>query len=186
MSDQWKLRIVGLFILAAFPLFGVGQALLGGELHWLGLTMCLSNSVAVITIGFFMRPVIAKSAPRSGNIYLVSRITEGSLLGLSVLAIQGSVLGMTVTSEGLYQLAMIGLGLGSLPMCWWLIRSRFVPAILGALGFAGYLCLVAAMIASAIGSETLSMALLLPGAMFEVTFGLILLLRGRQGQSRQQ
>lgn len=173
MSDTLKLRIVGLCILAAFPLFSGGQTLLGDDLHWLGLFMCLGNSVAVITVGFLMRPIIARTAPHSGSIYLVARITEGVLLGLSTLAIQ--------TSDVFYQLAMIGLGLGSLPMCLWLIRSALVPAMLGVVGFAGYLCLVAAMIAQAYGLVTASMILLVPGAIFEVTFGLILVLRLRKG-----
>jgi hypothetical protein len=66
-----------------------------------------------------------------------------------------------------------------LPMCLWLIRSKFVPTKLGALGFVGYICLIAAMTTAASGFETASMALLLPGAAFEVMFGLILVLRGR-------
>jgi hypothetical protein len=180
MSDELKLRIVGLCILAAFLLFGGGQALLGSNLHILGLLMCLSNSVAVITIGFLMRPVIATTAPGSGHIYFVTRMTEGVLLGISAIGVQGSVLGWQLTSDAFYQIGMIALGLGSLPMCHWLIRSKFVPAMLGALGFAGYLCLVAAIIVSAFGSETVSMALLFPGAVFEVIFGLILVLRRSQ------
>ena len=81
MSDTLKLRIVGLCILAAFPLFSGGQTLLGDDLHWLGLFMCLGNSVAVISVGFLMRPMIARTAPRSASIYIVARITEGVLLG---------------------------------------------------------------------------------------------------------
>lgn len=180
MSSELKLQIVGLCILTAFPLFGGGQALLENELHWLGLFMCLSNSVAVITIGFLMRPVIATTTPRTGNIYLVARITEGVLLGISAIAFQSRFLGFTITSDVFYQLGMIALGLGSLPMCRWLIGSKLVPPMLGRLGVVGYLCLVAAMIASANGLETASMALLLPGAVFEVMFGLILVLRGRK------
>lgn len=176
MSNQWKLHIVGLCNLAAFPLFGGGQALLGSDLNWLGLLMCFANSIAVISIGFLMRPVIATTAPRSGDIYRVARISEGLFLAVSVLAVQGSLLGLTASSASFYQLAMIGLRLGSLPMCLWLIRSNFVPVILGALGFVGYLCLIAAMIASAKDSETVSMALLLPGAIFEVILGVTLVL----------
>jgi hypothetical protein len=179
MSDILRFRIIGLCILAAFPLFGVGQALLGGEWHWLGLLMCLSNSVAVIIIGLLMRPIIATTAPRSGDIYLMARIAEGMLLGISVTALQGMFLGLTLTGDAFYQFGMIALGLGSLPMCLWLIRSKFIPTVLGALGFAGYICLIAAMIASTSGFETASMALLLPGAAFEVMFGLILVLRGQ-------
>lgn len=89
MSDILRFRIIGLCILAAFPLFGVGQALLGSEWHWLGLLMCLSNSVAVIIIGFLMRPIIATTAPRSGDVYFIARIAEGFLLGISVVALQG-------------------------------------------------------------------------------------------------
>lgn len=180
MPDALKLRIVGLCILAAFPLFGGGQALLGGNLHWVGLFMCLGNSVAVITVGFLMRSLIARTAPRIGSIYFVARIAEGVLLGVSTLAIEGTIWGLTFTSEVFYLLAMIGLGLGSLPMCLWLIRSTLVPAMLGAAGFAGYLCLVAAMIAQAYGLATASMLLLLPGAVFEVIFGLILVLHRRK------
>jgi hypothetical protein len=176
MSNQWRFRIVGLFILVAFPLFGGGQALLGGRLDSLGILMCFANSAAVISIGFLMRPVIATTAPRSGDIYRIARITEGVFLALSVVVVQGQVLGLTIPGASFYQLAMIGLGLGSLPMCLWLIKSKFVPTILGMLGFVGYLCLVAGMIASALGSETVAMALLLPGAAFEVVFGVTLVL----------
>jgi hypothetical protein len=85
-----------------------------------------------------------------------------------------------MTSNTLYQIAMTVLGLGSLPMCRWLIGSNLVPKWLGTSGFAGYLCLVAAMGAAAYGAETASVALLLPGAVFEVSFGLFLALRGRK------
>jgi hypothetical protein len=180
MTNLLKQRIIGLCILAAFPLFGGGQSMLGTELHGLGLLMCLINSLAVISAGFLMRSVMATSAPLSGDIYFAARITEGLFLGLSVLGVQGSLLGLTITNDTLYQIAMTALGLGSLPMCRWLIGSNFVPKWLGTLGFAGYLCLVVAMGAAAYGFETASMALLLPGAVFEVTFGLILALRGRK------
>lgn len=49
MLNSLRFRIIGLCILAAFPLFGIGQALLDGELHQLGLLMCFSNSAAVIS-----------------------------------------------------------------------------------------------------------------------------------------
>ena len=178
MSDILRFRIIGLCILAAFPLFGVGQALLGTQQHGLGLLMCFSNSVGVMTIGLLMRPVIARTAPRSGQIYLAARLAEGVLLGMSVTIVQSNVMGLTVSGDAFYLLGMIGLGLGSLPMCLWLIKSKFVPTMLGALGFTGYVCLIAAMIAAASGAETTSMTLLLPGAAFEVMFGLILVLRG--------
>jgi hypothetical protein len=180
MSDQLRLRIVGLSILAAFPLFGGGQVLLGGDLNWLGQLMCFSNLAVVIAIGVLMRPVIATTAPRSADIYRAARITEAVLLAISVLIVQGSLSTLPFSSDVFYRVAMVVLGLGSIPMCLWLLSTKIVPTVLGALGLAGYLCLVAAMIASASGSETASLALLLPGTAFEVIFGVTLVLRRRQ------
>jgi hypothetical protein len=182
MSDSLRFRIIGLCILAAFPLFGIGQALLDGELHRLGLLMCFSNSAAVILIGFLMRPMIATTAPRSGDIYFISRLAEGTLLGASVTAVQSGFMGLTISGDTFYQLGMIALGLGSLPMCLWLIGSKTVPTMLATLGFVGYLSLIIAMIASAYGFEATSMTLLVPGATFEVIFGVMLIARVRSKQ----
>lgn len=177
MSSIAKQRIIGLCIIAAFPLFGGGQAVLGTELNGLGLALCLANSLAVIVAGFLMRSIMVQTTPRTANIYLFARLIEGVLLGLSVLGVHGNLGGLTITEDNLYQLAMVALGLGSLPMCYWLVSSNFVAKWLGALGFVGYLCLAAAMCAAALGFELTSMVLLLPGSVFEVTFGLILILR---------
>ena len=124
-----------------------------------------------------MRQIIAPTAPRSGDIYLIARIAEGFLLGISVMAFPGKFVGLATSNAAFYQLGMIALGLGSLPLCIWLIRSKFVPTMLGALGFTGYICLIIAMIAAASGYGTASTPLLLPGAAFEVMFGLGLVLR---------
>jgi hypothetical protein len=175
MSDVIRFRIIGLCILAAFPLFGIGQSLLDGEWHRLAVLMCLSNSLGVILVGFLMRPMIAMTAPRTGYAYLVARIAEGILLGASVMPVDIRVMGLTASGDVFYQLGMIALGIGSVPMCLWLIRSRLLHTWLGALGVVGYLFLIAAMIASALGFEPASMALLLPGAAFEVMFGLTLI-----------
>lgn len=154
--------------------------LLGGDLNWLGQLMCFSNSAVIIAIGVLMRPVIAKTAPRSADIYRAARITEAVLLAISVLIVQGSLSTLPFSSDVFYRVAMAVLGLGSIPLCLWLLSTKIVPTMLGALGLAGYLCLVAAMIASASGSETASLALLLPGTAFEVIFGVTLVLRRRQ------
>lgn len=186
MSDTLRFRTIGLCILAAFPLFGIGQALLSTDQHALGLFLCLSNSAAVIIVGLFIRPAIATTAPKAGWIYLAARICEGLLLAASVLTVQGGIFGATITSDAFYQLGMIALGLGSLPMCRWLIRSGFVPSLLGKFGFIGYLCLIASMIALAFDFEAVSKTLLLPGAAFEVIFGLVLLLNRRSFRIRQK
>ena len=178
MSDTTRLRLVGLSILAAFLLFGGGQALMQSGSGWLGLILCLINSVAVVIIGVLIHPVIARTAPRTADIYRAARFAEALLLAISVLALQGLLDVPSISSESFYRLAMIALGLGSIPLCLWLLRTKLVPTALGALGLIGYLCLVAAMVVSALGYETTSLALLLPGTAFEVIFG-VLLVAGR-------
>lgn len=175
MSERLSLGLVGLLILAAFPLYGGGQFLLAGESWKLGLGLCLANSVAVVTIGLLMRPIIAADTPTIGHIYMWARIGEGLLLGVGALVVVG-MQNTVLSGEDFYRLAMASLGVGSLFMCRWLIASRRVPAAIGWLGFFGYVGLITGMVAAHFGQETLSMALLLPGAVFEIIFGVMLVL----------
>jgi len=175
MSERTTLGVVGLLILAAFPLYGGGQALLTGDSWKLGLGLCLINSAAVLMIGVLMNSIIAADAPTTGRIYMVARMGEGILLALGVLAI----VGMNVTGlsgDDFYRLAMTSLGLGSLYMCRWLITSARVLAAIGWLGFVGYVGLILSMATAHFGQEILSMVLLLPGAVFEIIFGIVLVL----------
>ncbi len=176
MTHNIELRVVGLLILAAFPLYGGGQALLGGSSHSIGMALCLANSMGVITIGLLLRRVIAQTDPQTARIYFVARLIEGVLLGLGLFAVQGSLFGLTMSGDNMFHLAMISLGLGSLPMCKWLIRSNTVPAIIGWLGFLGYIFLIAGMVVASRGFEDLSMYLMLPGTLFEFIFGVMLVI----------
>ena len=173
MSERMAFGIVGILILAAFPLYGGGQSLLAGDSWKIGLALCMANSVAVMMIGVLMRPVIATGAPTTGWIYLAARIGEGLLLAFGVLALTGFQF-TGLSGDDLYRLGMVSLGVGSLFMCRWLIRSTRVPAAIGWLGIVGYGCLVLSMAAAHLGQENLSMGLLIPGAVFEIIFGVML------------
>lgn len=175
MPDKMKLRIVGLCILAAFLLFGGGMGLIGQGYVNLGLSLALLNSVAVVTIGYLLAPIMTATGSAHGGTYRTTRIIEGTLLAISIFATQSGNKFLGLSSDGFYQVAMIALGLGSLPMCFWLIRLTLVPKSIGILGIVGYLCLVLSMIIGALGFEIASMALLPPGALFEIVFGGLLL-----------
>jgi hypothetical protein len=80
-------------------------------------------------------------------------------------------------SKAAYQFAMIALGLGSLPVCALLYRSRLIPRWLAVLGLVGYASLLAGSVLELYG---LNLRLLhnLPGGLFELILPLWLLVRG--------
>jgi hypothetical protein len=176
-SKITRLRLAGFFILMAFVLYGGGQALISAGYQGFGLTMILVNSVAVIAIGVIFRSVIVGNFPRTANLYIAARITEGVLLGagglLLVLAPQIS----TNWNNVLYQLGMIVLGIGSISFCRWLLITKHIPSLLAWLGIVGYPLLIFGMLTAFAGMESTSMILLIPGAVFELIFGLFLIFR---------
>mgnify|MGYP000924631632 CR=1 FL=1 len=180
-SEGIRPRLAGALILAAFILYGGGQALIASGQVGLGLTLVLINSLAVLGIAVSLRPIIAKENPRTGNIYLVTRIVEGLFLGASglVLALMNNV----DLSDTLYQTGMIALGLGSISFCHWLLVNKRIPGLLAWLGLAGYPLLVAGMVLAFAGMDTLSMILLVPGALFEIVVGLYLIFVGMRPSS---
>lgn len=175
MHNKPKLRIFGLCILAAFLLFGGGMTLLDQGYINLGLTLALLNSFAVVTIGFILAPIMTATGSAYGGTYRTGRIVEGAFLAISIFVAQSGYEFLGLSTDSFYQIAMIALGLGSLPMCVWLIRTTLIPKWIGALGFVGYLFLILSMIVAAGGFATVSMALLAPGALFEIIFGGLLL-----------
>ena len=176
MTDLTRFRLAGLFILAAFPLYGIGQGLLPDTTWRLGLIMVVLNSIGVLLIGVLLRPIIARHSLATSALYLIARSLEAVLLALGALILVGLAPSWGQSPETLYHAGMIALGIGSLPFCCWLIRTERVPIWLGGLGIVGYLCLIAGMIAAEMGFTEASMTLLAPGAVFEIIFGLMLVM----------
>jgi hypothetical protein len=169
-------RLAGALILAAFILYGGGQALIASEQAGLGLTLVLINSLAVLGIAVSLRPIIVKDNPRTGNIYLVTRIVEGLFLGASGLVL--ALINNADLSNALYQIGMIALALGSISFCYWLLITKRIPSLLAWLGLIGYPLLVGGMVLAFAGMDTLSMILLVPGAIFEIAVGVYLIFVG--------
>ena len=175
-----RTRLIGGLILLAFVFYGGGSALVSSGQQILGLVLMLINSAVVISIGVLLRSMMSKDAPFSANVYLVTRLAEALLLGAGAIVwtlgsqyFNGAELNTT-----LYRLGMIILGLGSIGFCRWLIVTRTVYVGLAWLGLVGYPLLAIAMIAKFSGSEYWVTILLIPGAVFELTFGLSLLFVG--------
>lgn len=159
------------------------------------------NSAAVVGIGLALYPVLRRHDETIALGYLATRLFEsilmvGGIVGLLLLVpLSGanvqpgtadpSSLDALATlavagNDYAYNVAMLGLGVGSLPFCYLLYRSRLVPRSIAVLGLVGYPALVALMVLELIGggvAPTLYV-LYLPGAAFELGLALWLIARG--------
>ncbi|MBG0831386.1 DUF4386 domain-containing protein [Planomonospora sp. ID67723] len=163
-----------------------------------GALLMLINSVAVAGIGVLAFPVLKSRHEISAYAYLMGRAIEAVMLAAGVVflllvvplarewadagAPDASVLEALgrVAKEGnrySYQIAMIALGITGLLFCRVLLRERLVPAFMALWGLAGYAVFLAGAIAEVLGYG-IGLALSVPGGLFEVALGVMLIARG--------
>jgi hypothetical protein len=165
-------RIVGVLFLAAFVCYGIGSALVDRPI---GVGLMLLNSVVVAAIGALVFGVLRPRHGRTAAIYLLVRTLEAALLAAGVLLVvlmawpQGNDIG--------YQLAMIILGIGSVPFCWVVLRERFLPGWLAVCGIVGYVLLAVGALLE-LGGVAVGLVFAIPGGLFEIALGLVLIARG--------
>ncbi len=179
-NDKQKARIAGGLFLSAFLLYGIGSILLLEDQINLGAALILANSVSVVMIGVLLRPIIATTSTPIANSYLATRVIEGLLLGSGALLYLLASPGVDVEAWNttLYRSGMLTLGIGSIGFCSWLLASQRIHTLLAKLGLVGYVLLASAMVAGFIGATTVETIFLVPGAIFELTFGILLLAKG--------
>lgn len=173
-------RSVGTLMLAAFLLYGIGTSVAtvaarGSAPLWIGVVMMLLNTVAVIAIGALVYPILR---PHSGKVavgYLATRLFEGALLAAGAIAL---VTGAVATNDLAYNVAMAGLGIGSLFFCAVLFRSRLVPRFLAGWGFIGYAAFATGCVLELVGVAGAGLPAAIPGGLFELAFATWLLIRG--------
>jgi Domain of unknown function (DUF4386) len=172
MSNRRTGRIVGVLFLAAFVCYGVGSALADRPV---GPALMLLNSVVVATIGVLVFRVLRRPHPGTSTTYLVARALEAVLLAVGVVLLvwMGSVEGNNVT----YQIAMLTLGVGSVPFCRALQRDQLVSRWLAVWGIVGYAALAVGALLELVGLPV-GLLLAIPGGLFEVALGLTLMTRG--------
>lgn len=146
------------------------------------------DAVAVVGIAVLLFPILRKHNTFVARGYLGARVVEALLLILSLVAVLALVFGSEVFAfaspatlvEGHYRafkLAMIVLGLGSLPFCYTLYTARLIPQSLSVLGFIGYAALLAWGGLQILGYSA-GTILFLPGGLFEVIFPIWLIVKG--------
>lgn len=169
----FKARIIGSFFLLAFLAYGFGRYLLESTNNvekYGGAFLIIANSVMVLFIGILLRRTLSRYNSLVGNIYLYTRLFEA--LALLTLFFKDN------TSDDLgYFLAMLVLGLGSIPMCLTLYRYKISPSWLAIWGVVGYAIFSFGFLMELFGKKW-SMYLLGLGGLWEITFAIWLIMYG--------
>jgi len=164
----------------------------------IGVLLEFVDAAAVAAIGIMLFPILRKHNEAIALGYAGTRIIECSLVivaGISSLSLitlsqeyvqagapaasYFEALGtLVVAQSGLaFQIAMIALGLGSLPFCYLLYRSRLIPRSMSVLGFIGYAALLIGGLLELFGLN-LYMIQFLPGGVFELILPIWLIVKG--------
>lgn len=170
-------RIIGLFFLLAFVFYGLGRNYFESEElveKYIGTFLIIANSFLILFIGIFLRKTLCNHNILIGNIYLISRIFEAIALASIVLNLIPAI---SISMDYGYFLAMLVLGIGSIPMCFILYKHKFVPNWLAIWGMIGYAVFAFGFLMELFGKEW-SMYLLVLGGLWEVTFAIWLLIKG--------
>ena len=161
--------------------------------------LMLVNSALVIGIGALMFPILRRHSQAVAVGYLATRLFEGVVLAVGVVGLLSLVtvsesytagggtgdpslmtLGALVRSGNFlaYNVAMAGLGVGSMFFCSLLYRSNLVPRFLAAWGVAGYAIFTAGCLLELLGVAGAGLVAVVPGGLFEVFFGIWLIAKG--------
>jgi len=194
MPNRRREVIAGVLFLVATLAYGTGNGLVGanpGEHATIGVFLQLVAATANVFIGVLLYRTLKRESDTVAVGYLVTRIFDGAgvALGGALLPVAAwsnqaaihptsSLTPMLMLGHRhLFSITMMALGLGSIPMCALLVRSRLVPAWLGLLGIAGYAALLLGSVAELfdVNSHMLHYAV---GGVFEIIFPAWLVAKG--------
>lgn len=159
------------------------------------------NSGAVVGIGLLLYPIIKQHSETIALAYIGTRIFEGTLMSVGIISVlslvplsQEYVQASGAEASALqavgelavqgnffaYSIAMIGLAVGSMPLCYLLYRTRLVPRWISVFGLIGYPVLLGMMVIDLFGAGPGPMlyALYIPGAIFELAIAVWLIVYG--------
>jgi uncharacterized protein DUF4386 len=163
----------------------------------LGVFLMLLNTAVDVGKAVLFFPVLERHGRRTALTYLATMIFEVTLLAVGALSLlslvplahrfeTGQVTGDVArtlaslavdSNEMAYQVAQAGLAFGAVFLCVLLYRVRLVPRFLAGWGVVGYVTHFVGAAAEVFGWHV-SMVLLVPGGLFELSLGIWLLVRG--------
>ncbi|CAE7322920.1 unnamed protein product [Symbiodinium natans] len=156
-----------------------------------GALLMLGNSVCVAVIGVLMYPILHEHDENVALGYVVVRCFEGILLIVGIVSLLSQQALTEVASDPTaalfavlqkanffaYQMAMCILGIGSMPVCYTLLRSGLLPVWLSLWGLVGYAVFAVGAIAEIFGFS-IGVMLSAPAGLFEVTLPIWLFTKG--------
>lgn len=160
-------RLAGILFLSAFLAYGIGSSI-GSTL------LMLLNSAIVIAIGVLLYPPLAAQSPRVALAYLSTRLWEGILLGAGAASLAVGV----ALNDALYQAAIAGLGVGSVVLFGMLLRTPLLPRWISIWGIVGYAVVGVGAMLELAGFVGVGLWASIPGGLFEVFFGIWLIVKG--------
>ncbi|HET9417398.1 MAG TPA: DUF4386 domain-containing protein [Candidatus Limnocylindria bacterium] len=198
--------VVGILLLAAFVTYAGGTAMVNsvltaddpaavlaaGELSIrIGSILMLADAAFVAVIGVLLYSVGRRLAERAAIGYLVTRIVEAVGLAIGVVFVLlpvtlagqelGDVANLAAVAERgnavAYRIAMMALGIGSIPFWYFAYRVRLVPRALAAWGIVGYAIFFIGYFLDILGLD-LGLVLAIPGGLFEVAVAIWLIVKG--------
>jgi len=163
-----------------------------------GVLLQFVNCAAVVGIGVLLFSILRRYSEAVAVGYVVTRIFDCAFLvigGIATLALialsqdtiqagtqnasYSQTLGnlLVTSSYTAYLVGMIALGLGSLPFCYLLYRSRLIPRSMSVLGLVGYAALLIGSSLELFGLD-LYMIYYVPGGLFELILPIWLIVKG--------
>jgi hypothetical protein len=163
-----------------------------------GVLIMFVAATANVGIGVLLFSILRKHSEPVALGYVVTRIFDGAgvvvsgsfallLIALSQGYVQAGApdasylqeLGILLVagSETAFVVTMIALGLGSIPFCYLLYRTRLIPRSIAVLGLIGYAALFIGSSLELFGLN-LSMIHYAPGGLFELIFPIWLIVKG--------
>lgn len=182
-SNKNTARIVGVLFIVATIAYASGSAMIEpllGNSGGIAISLIIGSLlefidvIAVIGIGVLLFPILKNYSIPIAWIYLGTRIFEAAFLLVSIASI---FLATALWYEHAFQIAMLGLGLGSLPFCYLLYQSKLIPRSISVVGFIGYISLTAYALLEIFGTSA-GVILFIPGALFEIIFPIWLIVKG--------
>ncbi|MFJ6675486.1 DUF4386 domain-containing protein [Actinosynnema sp. NPDC091369] len=176
MSSRAIARSVGALFLVAFVAYGVGNALVDAGTTAVGALLMLVNSAVVVGIGVLAFPVLRPHSELTAHAYLVGRAVEAALLAVGVVFLLLPA-PIAAGNHYSYQVAMMSVATAGVLFCRVLLRARLVPRWLAAWGGIGYAVFLLGAVLEVLGHRV-GVALSVPGGLFEVAFGVLLVVKG--------
>jgi hypothetical protein len=201
-------RLIGALFIAGFVVYGAGFGLTSSVIGAPDFLSTISAHQGTLILGAFLMmlvapvdvgkavlfyPIVENHGKRTALAYLAAMIVEVTLMTIGALCLLmlvplgqsavgagvGQAIGSVLTEANTmaYQISQLSLGIGAFFLCWLLYRTRLIPQWLAGLGVIGYALHATGAIAEIFGIP-ISLILLVPGGIFELTVAFWLLIKG--------